>query len=258
MPRYEVPLNGAGPYYLVLYTSQSGRNVSATLMWRRDAYGFSSNSGGASWSLNIAGVPFGGGYSFNAPAGGAIGETYIGGASQYVSSGDLVGIVGSFNSDVSPGSASIYGQENLTPPPPPATRPGKPSMLEPDQVTQTSMRVRYLDGATGGAAITSRALQYSLTPDFSSQNSPLIGVGISGFYASSGHAIGTRYYWRYRTQNAVGVSDWSDIVSAMTLGGGRRKVGGSWVNIVRWVKVAGAWKKTRRWVKVAGVWRLTR
>lgn len=206
MPRYEVPLNGAGPYYLVLYTSQSGRTVSATLMWRRDPYGFSSFSGAARWSLVIGGVYFEGGHNFNAPAGGAIGETLIGGASQYIYSGTTVQVTGGFNSDVSPGSASIVGYEVLATPPPP------PSMRQPSQITPTSMLAQFDSNGDGGAPVTSWALQYSTSPTFAWG----VLIGSSGTSFIGNLTPDTTYYFRARGQNMMGVSGWSNVTSATT------------------------------------------
>lgn len=254
MARYQVALNGAGPYYLVLYTSQSGRNVSASLYWRRDAYAYSSYNGSASWAITIAGVAVSGAVSFNAPAGGAIGETLIASRTQPISSGYTVAIAGSFNTGVTPGSASVSGQEVL---PKPATAPPAPTFAGygADQITQTSMRIRFQSTGDGGSPITSWRLERATDPLFTEN---WRYYDSSGTTAATDLAPGTKYYWRARGANAYGVSAWSETINASTLPGGRRKVAGAWVNVIRWVKVAGVWKRTRRWRKVAGTWVLTR
>lgn len=252
MARYEVPLSGAGPYYLVMYTAQAGRTVGVDIYWRRNSYGYSSYNGSASWSITIAGVSFSGTVNFNAPAGGAIGETLIASRSQYISSGYNVYCVGYFNSDVSPGSATAAAYENL---PVPATAPPAPKMRVPDQITQTSMRVQFDSQGDGGSAVTSWGLQRATDQAFT-QN--VVQIGSSGTSVVTGLNPGTQYWWRARGQNAIGVGAWSSAVSATTLPGGRRKVAGSWKNVIRWLKVSGVWRRTRRWRKVNGAWVLTR
>ncbi len=254
MARYQVALNGAGPYYLVLYTSQSGRNVSASLYWRRDAYAYSSYNGSASWAITIAGVAFSGAVSFNAPAGGAIGETLIASRTQPISSGYTVAIAGSFNTGVTPGSASVSGQENL---PVPATVPGAPPAPVIGAITQTSIAFTIAQPSNnGGLPVTTYNLQ-------ASRNAAFTDIARSWSSGSSNQSAtplnpGTLHYIRYQAVNSKGAGGWSPVRSATTLPGGRRKVAGVWVNVVRWVKVAGVWKRTRRWRKVAGTWVLTR
>lgn len=206
MARYEVPLNGAGPYYLVMYTSQSGRTVGASLYWRRDAYGYSSNSGGAAWQLNIAGVGFGGGYNFNAPGGGAIGETFIASAQQYVFSGSNVLVTGSFNTDVSPGSGSLSGREIL------GTIPPAPTMHSPDQITPTSMRIIFNSNGDGGSPITSWA--YQISTDINFVGAPLRSS--TGTSVATGLVPGTTYYVRARGGNVHGAGPWSNVMVGVT------------------------------------------
>lgn len=120
---------------------------------------------------------------------------------------------------------SVFGVANVAGShfsPNPATRPPAPLAYPVgtsglDQITTTSMRYRMQDQGDGGSAITSRAAQYSTTPDFSSGNSGLIGLDSSGTYVATGLTPGTTYYWRSRNQNAVGVSDWSPTTNASTL-----------------------------------------
>lgn len=212
MARYEVPLGGAGPYYLVMYTAQSGRTVYATLYWRRDAYGPSSFNSAAPWSINIAGVTVSGNTNFSAPGGGARGETYIGGAEQYIYFGSDVSVVGSFNTQVTPGSATIYGQEILP------SLPNAPTMsvgsANPDQITTTSMRVRFSSQGEGGSPVTNWILQRATDAAFT-QN--VVSINSSGTSIVTGLNPDTGYYWRAAGVNAYGQGPWSGTVYGKTL-----------------------------------------
>lgn len=137
-----------------------------------------------------------------------------------------------------------------------ATIPPAPTPLEFQNISHTGMRARFSGNGNGGSAIIRWESQYSTSPTFASGNSGLITS--NGTVEQTGLLPGTKYYWRHRGVNSLGNGAWSAITSATTLAGGRRKVGGVWVNAVRWRKVAGTWHRTRRWRKVAGTWVLTR
>ena len=171
------------------------------------------NVGSYVWSGVVNGSPVGG--SVNLPAG--FGSRNLG--AWPVSTSQTV----SFHQNAT-GTSGLGGAAdhsafiNRTPA---ATAPPKPTMdvgsPNPDQITPTSMRVRYLDQGDGGSTITTRALQVAQTPDFSGSTA-MIPVDQSGIYQAIGLTPGYPFYWRYRVQNAIGVSPWSDPVLAWTTG----------------------------------------
>lgn len=83
----------------------------------------------------------------------------------------------------------------------------------PDQITTTSMRVRFCSTGDGGSPITSWGLQYAKDAAFTN---PVL-LSSTGTSTVSGLDPGTTYYFRARGQNGVGVGPWSATVSAATL-----------------------------------------
>ena len=73
--------------------------------------------------------------------------------------------------------------------------------------------------ATGGASVSSRGIQRSLSPSMSSPTSTTIGSGTGSFTGTvSGLTAGTTYYFRAFATNTNGTS-YGDIYSVATLGG---------------------------------------
>lgn len=97
-----------------------------------------------------------------------------------------------------------------------ATIPPPPNMLQPSLITTTTLRTQFVQPSDGGSAITSYAIQRATDAAFT-QN--LVGIpgSFNGVNDWTGLTPGTTYYFRARAQNAVGVSGWSNTVSATTL-----------------------------------------
>ncbi|MGF3056140.1 DUF859 family phage minor structural protein [Microbacterium sp. YY-01] len=119
----EVSMNGGNSdYKLILTTSarpvSGGVEVTAVLKWRRTgSTGYTSHSGGASYSITIgtgSGNRIDGGYNFNAGAGGAIAAQTIRSWSRVITAGSSVNVTGTFNSDTSAaGSGSISVSQSI-------------------------------------------------------------------------------------------------------------------------------------------------
>lgn len=101
MPEFEVPMSGAGPYFLKVvyevYPQAGGTLVAATAQWRRDAYGPSSNNAATPYSLDIGGSVKSGTRAFSAPGGAAIGPQWIESHSNFFSAGTATYITVTFN-----------------------------------------------------------------------------------------------------------------------------------------------------------------
>lgn len=215
MPRFEAQMGGNnGDYKLVLYTSNDGTNVTAQLYWRRaGGTGYSSWNGAASFNITIGGVSVASStYNFNAPAGGAIGETWIGGGVRNVGAVGSVGAAGFFNTDTSDaGYGEVYGSQSV------ATVPSAPTNMAgtPDQITSHGMRYRYRGNNDGGSPIIRWEYQVSTSSTFS--GAPVRVGTMSGDVVRDDLNPLTRYYWRARGVNAIGAGAWSPTVSAVTL-----------------------------------------
>lgn len=215
MGRFEATMGGNNSdYKLVLYTSNDGTDVTAQLYWRRaGSTGYSSWNGAASFNIVIGGVTVASGtYNFNAPAGGAIGETWISGGVRDVGAVGSVSASGSFYTDTSDaGAGTVYGSQSV------ATVPDAPSNMAgtPDQITATSMRYRYRGNSDGGSPVIRWEYQYSTSSSFSGAS---IQVGtMSGDVVRTDLAPNTTYYWRARGVNAIGAGPWSSRVQGTTL-----------------------------------------
>lgn len=211
MPRFAAAMDGSGPYEVVLYTSNSGTTVSATLYWQRvGSVGYSSWSGGASFNVTIAGVSVAsGGYSFNAPAGGPIGETWLGGGSYNVGAVGSTVCAGYFNSDTSgAGYGGVSGSQSVaTTPPPPTNNPGTP-----DQITTRGMRYQFTDAGSGGSPII--RWEYECWPTGGAPT----GVGTTpGTTIRNDLLPGTEWNWHGRGVNALGPGGWNATVKGTTL-----------------------------------------
>lgn len=181
--------------------------------------------GSYTWSGVVNGVSVGGTASLNAGFGSRVLGSWSVGYSQTVTfHQDATGTQGL--GGAADHAASISRGPAPTIPEAPHAYPVGTSGLT--EITFTSMRYSMQDGSDGGSPITSRACQYSTTSNFSSGNSPIIGLTTSGTHVATGLKPGTRYYWRSRVQNAVGVSPWSAVTSAATLGGVNVSDGTKW------------------------------
>lgn len=135
-----------------------------------------------------------------------------------------------------------------------ASAPATPPAPVVDSITATSMRVLYLDGPDGGTPITSRALQVANAPDFSGP-SDLIGVDQSGVYIATQLIPGSPFYWRYRVQNAVGVSAWSAATFARTLSGAYLSNGSSWAPALVTLSDGVSWRNAEVLISDGAAWR---
>lgn len=126
-----------------------------------------------------------------------------------------------------------------------ATEPPAPTPLGIDEITATSMRYQFASAGDGGSPVTSWGVEVATNPAFTG----------STIYGSSGSLVltdltpGVRYYLRARGQNAIGVGPWSTVLSARTLGGGRRWNGTEWAPVAwrRWSGAAWRPRRLRRW-----------
>lgn len=213
MPRYEASMGGGNSdYKLVLYTDVSGTTVFLSLYWRRaGSSSYTSYSGAASFNATIGGVSVAsGGYNFNAPAGGAIGETLITHGSRDVGAVGTASVAGFFNSDTSAaGYGEVWGSQPVaTVPPAPTNAPGTP-----DQATSTSLRYTFNSAGDGGSPIIRWEFQVASRADF-------VGAELltsSGQSTVTGRAPDTTYYFRSRGVNAIGSGPWSAAASGKTL-----------------------------------------
>lgn len=131
--------------------------------------------------------------------------------------------------------------------------PNAPKPVTFSEITQTSIRTKFLDNGSGGSAIIERQLGYGLDPD-----TPENFAGdISGVNVLTGLVAGERYYFWARNRNSIGWSPWSARTQADLVAGARILVGTEWKRAVPYVKVDGVWKVAKPWVKSAGVWKET-
>jgi hypothetical protein len=124
-------------------------------------------------------------------------------------------------------------------------------------VTTTSMTYHFHDGSDGGSSITSRAVEYATSADFSTGSSGWVGVGSSGVVPVSGLVPGVLYYWRARVQNANGVSPNSAVISQRTLGGVYVSDGTVWKPAEVLVSDGTAWKPATVGVSDGIAWKPT-
>jgi len=130
--------------------------------------------------------------------------------------------------------------------------PDPPGVVSFSEVQQRSVKVSFVDGDTGGTAITGRQVGYSLTTGL-----PTTLVTYSGPTTISGLQPATKYYFRSRTRNSIGWGNWGPTSSVTTLAGVRIKVDGVWKTAIPYVKVAGVWKIARPWGRQFGYWEET-
>lgn len=209
MARSEVRMSGGVAYYLVLYTSLSGTTVYSTLYWRR-AEGASSSSynGAAPWSIQIAGSFASGTHNFNAPAGGAISETYIGGHSYNSVGYPAVAVSGSFDTDTSAAGAGGLTQYVTI-----ASAPPAPTSVGFSNTTTTTSMYQFSSTGDGGSPIIRWEFQLATNPSFTGARL-FTSTGTTNI---TGLLPGTTYYARARGVNAVGPGAWSGTSQTTTL-----------------------------------------
>lgn len=91
--------------------------------------------------------------------------------------------------------------------------PSAPTMMAPDQITASSMRVRFTGNDNGGSAITRWELQYASNSSFTSA----MLITSNGTSTISGLLPSRTWYFRARGVNSVGTGPWSSAVNAKTL-----------------------------------------
>ena len=131
------------------------------------------------------------------------------------------------------------------------TEPDAPGMVTVSEITQTTLKASFVDSPdTGGSTILERQLGYSQ----SSSGNPTTTLNYAGPMTVQNLIPGTTYYFRSRSRNAVGWSDWSAPRTARTIAGAFVKVGGVWKPAVPYVKYNGVWKPARPWGRLFGFW----
>lgn len=138
------------------------------------------------------------------------------------------------------------------------TVPGAP-VLDAPVMSHTSAVLRWVDGTTGGAAITKREYQVSTLSAFTGAPWVAGGVLTSGKYQVTVPNLipGTPYYFRVRSVNVKGNGTPSASRLASALSGFKLKTAGAWVNAVLYIKTDGAWKVVVPYVKNGGIWKVT-
>lgn len=237
MPSAVADLSGGGPQQVYIWLSWVSNNQDgnySTWYWEL-VY---KNNGGLQWSSDpthwweLSGFAATGKQYFGIPSGWAGSGDHMMGSGYFTKAHDTNGyliindnLYGTINASshtgIGSGTATINSGISAPriPKAPAAPTPYPDLASSVDQITSSSMRYRFQDGNNNGGAITSRAIQYSTSPDFSTGASSWIGVDSSGTYVLTGAPPGTTYYWRSRIQNVAGVSPNSIVSSGTTLAG---------------------------------------
>ncbi len=137
--------------------------------------------------------------------------------------------------------------------------PGNHSAPTVTNVGQTVATLKINPGDDGGDTVT--LYQYGWSTNSTATPSTTVSVIPSGGLPPStvtNLPPGTTLYFRTRSRNSIGWSNWSSATVAKTIAGGRVKVGLVWKDAVPYVKVAGVWKLASSWVKQTGVWKESR
>lgn len=130
--------------------------------------------------------------------------------------------------------------------------PDVPGVVTFSELQQRSVKVSFIDGDNNGTAITGRQVGYSLTT-----GNPTNLVTYSGPTTITGLQPATKYYFRSRTQNSIGWSNWGPTSEVTTLAGVRINVNGVWKTAIPYVKVNGVWRIARPWGRQFGYWEET-
>lgn len=96
----------------------------------------------------------------------------------------------------------------------PLTTPPAPTMLQPDQVTNTGMRVRFSGNGDGGSGIVGWELWRATDAAFTQNVSSVVSSGTTVYTDES---PGITYFYKSRGRNAIGLGAFSGVVSQSTL-----------------------------------------
>jgi len=112
-------------------------------------------------------------------------------------------------------------------------------------------------GTIGTHPISSRAVMYASSPDFSTGSSGWFAVDESGRVPVSGLTPGVEYFFKVRVQSAAGLSPESPVTSQRTLGGVYVSDGSSWQPTELVVSDGSSWKAATVEVSDGTAWRPT-
>lgn len=260
------PLDGSGNQQIWLnfyYVSYSQAGNYSTWYYEVRYYGNGWGSWGFTCSWSLSGFAVGGGSVYIGQANAFDTYTVLGAgyftkahnSAGALNAGTLVAGISANHGSVGSGSVGVYsGAPPVIPTAPPAPIPYPNLADSVDQITTESMRYRFQDNGTGGAAVTSRAVQYSTTEDFSSGNSAVTGVSSAGTLTATDLEPGTTYYWRARIQTAAGVSPWSIVSSGTTLAGIYVSDGSDWKPTALRVSDGTAWENVNPLISDGDSW----
>lgn len=131
--------------------------------------------------------------------------------------------------------------------------PDAPQPVTFSNITQTSLRSKFVAGFDGGEPVDEWQLAYGTNTDIAFATV----VGSNGTNDLTGLTPGKTYYFWARGRNAVGWSGWSSVRSQTLRAGAMVKHEGVWKRALPYVKHNGVWKLARPRVKIAGVWKET-
>jgi len=132
------------------------------------------------------------------------------------------------------------------------TNPAAPTKPVISDITQSSVVLKFTDGAANGTPITLREVGYRRPG-----TTEWTVVPSTGSSKISGLPGGTLEF-AARTWNAVGVSPWSTIAVIGLVAGAWVNVDGVWYQATPYVRVDGVWIVAKPWVKIAGMWKGTK
>lgn len=131
--------------------------------------------------------------------------------------------------------------------------PGAPGTPSASGITPIGATITWGAASRGHANIVEYQIQRATNSAFTT-GVVTVGTGTTRSHTPTNLTPATRYWWRARARNGDGWGAWSGAMNFETLGGGRVKHGGAWVNATPWVKAGGSWSRARPWIKHGGVW----
>lgn len=129
-----------------------------------------------------------------------------------------------------------------------AVVPPAPTSPNMDQVTHTSVRVRFNSNGDGGSGVLEWQIGYGYADVVTNT------VASSGTTTLTGLRPGAQILIRARGRNAVGWGPWTSNVYTLTLPGVFIKAAGVYRDAVPYVKVDGVWKPAEAFGKKSGNW----